>query len=242
VTAALALLAAAVALWPEPARFTTARLRALGWRRSPGRRRRGAGGLPDGPVRRWLLAACAAAPVALLVGGVTGAGAGAVILVLAERGLRRAAVTGRAQEAGAPGELPVACDLLAVCLSAGVPLSTALVAVGGAVRGGLGAELEQVAGLSRLGADARRAWQDVPAALEPLGRVLRRTEDSGARAAAALHALAAETRAAARAETDVAVRRAGVQVLAPLGLCFLPGFVCLGVVPLVIGIAGEVLG
>ena len=29
-------------------------------------------------------------------------------------------------------------------------------------------------------------------------------------------------------------------MLAPLGLCFLPAFVCLGVVPLVLGIAGDV--
>jgi hypothetical protein len=33
-----------------------------------------------------------------------------------------------------------------------------------------------------------------------------------------------------------------VWVLAPLGLCFLPAFVCLGVVPLVLGIAGDVFG
>ena len=75
-----------------------------------------------------------------------------------------------------------------------------------------------------------------------LARALRRSEASGARVVPALHALAAEVRASAHAETDVAVRRAGVRVLAPLGLCFLPGFVCLGVVPLVIGIAGDVLG
>ena len=42
--------------------------------------------------------------------------------------------------------------------------------------------------------------------------------------------------------TEAAVRRAGVWVLAPLGACFLPAFVCLGVVPLVIGIAGDALG
>ena len=30
--------------------------------------------------------------------------------------------------------------------------------------------------------------------------------------------------------------------VAPLGLCFLPAFVCLGIVPVVIGLAGEVLG
>jgi pilus assembly protein TadC len=58
----------------------------------------------------------------------------------------------------------------------------------------------------------------------------------------ALHALAEDSRSAARAATETAVRRAGVWVLAPLGLCFLPAFVCLGVVPLVLGIAGEVFG
>jgi hypothetical protein len=47
-------------------------------------------------------------------------------------------------------------------------------------------------------------------------------------------------RSTGRARTEAAVRRAGVWVLAPLGLCFLPAFVCLGVAPLVLGIAGTV--
>jgi hypothetical protein len=38
------------------------------------------------------------------------------------------------------------------------------------------------------------------------------------------------------------VQRAGVWVLAPLGACFLPAFVCLGVAPLVLGIAADVFG
>ncbi|TFV57943.1 UNVERIFIED_ORG: type II secretion protein F, partial [Bacillus sp. AZ43] len=64
----------------------------------------------------------------------------------------------------------------------------------------------------------------------------------GAAAVPALRALAADARAASRAATEEAVRRAGIWVLAPLGLCFLPAFVCLGVVPMVLGIAGDVLG
>jgi pilus assembly protein TadC len=138
-------------------------------------------------------------------------------------------------------ELPVACDLLAVCVAAGVPLPAALAAVGGAVPGVLGAELARVAGARRLGADPRRAWQDVRPELGPLARTVQRAETSGARAAPALHALAAETRGAVRAAADAAVRRAGVWVLAPLGACFLPAFVCLGVVPMVLGIAGDAL-
>ena len=51
-----------------------------------------------------------------------------------------------------------------------------------------------------------------------------------------------EVQAAMRRQTEAAVRRAGVWVLAPLGLCFLPAFVCLGVAPLVLGIAVGVFG
>jgi pilus assembly protein TadC len=36
--------------------------------------------------------------------------------------------------------------------------------------------------------------------------------------------------------------RVGVWTLLPLGCCFLPAFVCLGVLPVVLGVAGQVLG
>ena len=39
-----------------------------------------------------------------------------------------------------------------------------------------------------------------------------------------------------------AAERAGVLIAGPLGLCFLPAFVCLGVVPVVAGLAGDVFG
>ncbi len=36
--------------------------------------------------------------------------------------------------------------------------------------------------------------------------------------------------------------RAGVLIAGPLGLCFLPAFLCLGIVPVVLGLAGRLLG
>ena len=242
-TAALALLAAAAALWPDPGRLAARRLRSLGWRRS----RAGPPRLrllrEERSARRWLLAAGTALPVGLLLGGALGAGAAVAVIVTVERALRRSSQEGsRTSDARLLRELPVAADLLAVCLAAGIPLPAAMAAVADAVPGPLGDQLQRVAGMARLGADAGLAWQAAPAALEPLARTLRRSETSGARAAPALGALAADLRTSARAATDAAVQRAGVRVLAPLGLCFLPAFVCLGIVPLVIGIAGDVLG
>ena len=114
---------------------------------------------------------------------------------------------------------------------------------GGAVPAPLGAAAARGRGALPAG---RRAAAGLggrrPASSPALGRVLVRAGESGAAVAPALRSLAADCRAAARAATEAAVRRAGVWVLAPLGLCFLPAFVCLGVVPLVLGIAGDVFG
>ncbi|MDO3640328.1 type II secretion system F family protein, partial [Mycolicibacterium sp. KC 300] len=38
-----------------------------------------------------------------------------------------------------------------------------------------------------------------------------------------------------------AAERASVLIAAPLGLCYLPAFLCLGIVPVVAGLAGDVL-
>ena len=236
-TAALLALAAALLLWPSAVDEVVRRLRAL--HPPPDVRRPG-----GGPARRrWALATGLGGAAALLLGGAAGGAAGIVAMLCSERLLRRRdRAGGEARTADLLREIPAACDLLAVCLAAGVPLPAALSAVAAAVPGPLGTELGRAAGAQRLGAGPRRSWEGAPPELGPLARTLQRAETSGARAGPALHALAVEARAAQREAADAGVRRAGVWVLAPLGACFLPAFVCLGVVPLVLGIAAEALG
>jgi pilus assembly protein TadC len=244
---ALVVLAAALALWPPGGGAGATRwaaLRAAAAQDDP--RPPAPGPPPDAGrerLRRWVLAAALGAAGALLVGGAAGAVAGGVLAVVVERVLRARAPDEEAVDrARRVRDLPAACDLLGVCLSAGLPVEGALEAVGGALGGPLGEQLRSVAALSRLGADPRRAWSEVPAELAGLGRVLVRAGESGATVAGSLRTLAAESRASARAATQAAVARAGVWVLAPLGVCFLPAFVCLGVAPLVLGIADDVFG
>jgi pilus assembly protein TadC len=179
--------------------------------------------------------------VGLLIGGAAGLVAAGVVAVGGERMLRRSAPDeGTEIRKALLRDLPGACDLIGACLGAGVPVAGALTAVGDAVPGPLGAQLRTVAALYRLGAEPRRAWADVPVELAGLGRVLVRAGESGAAVAPALRSLAADSRAAGRLDAEAAVRRAGVWVLAPLGASFLPAFLCLGVVPLVLGIASDV--
>ncbi|MDP5184051.1 type II secretion system F family protein [Blastococcus sp. BMG 814] len=240
-TAALLLLAVAVALWVPGSAVAGERVRRV---TAPGPPATGAGEAPAaGTRRRWLLAGTAGLATGLLLGGGVGACAAVVVTGVGERLLRTATPDRDAEErAVLLRELPVACELLAACLGAGLPLAGALAAVAGVVPGPLGRRLHGVAALHRMGAAPRRAWADQPAELGGLARVLVRSGESGAAAVPALHALAGETRSAARTQAQAAVQRAGVWVLAPLGLCFLPAFVCLGVVPLVLGIAGDVFG
>jgi pilus assembly protein TadC len=235
-TAALTL-AAAFLLWPPVRR-----------RRRAAPRRPPDAGRPtparvSAPHRRRLLAGGAAMAVGLLIGGGAGVVAGVAVAVAGERLLRRSVPDDEVvTRAALRRDLPGACDLLGVCLAAGVPVAGALGAVGESVSGPLGGELRTVAAFYRLGAEPHRAWVDVPGELAGLGRVLVRAGESGAAVVPALRTLAADSRTAARSDADAAVRRAGVWVLAPLGACFLPAFLCLGVVPLILGIAGDVFG
>jgi hypothetical protein len=243
VSAAAAALAAALLIWVPPGAARRERLRALVPAPArPARSRRWVRGGPPGTGRRWAEACAAGLGVFLLLGGGPGAAlAGACVGTVLERQLRRSGAPPDARSLLAR-DLPVACDLLAVCLAAGTPVGAALTAVGDSVCGPLGERLAEVGALYRLGAAPRRVWSGSPAPLDVLGRTLVRAGESGSAVVPALQRLAADLRHSARNETEAAVRRAGVWVLAPLGLCFLPAFLCLGVVPLVLGIAGEVFG
>ncbi|MDT4911257.1 MAG: hypothetical protein QOC66_385 [Pseudonocardiales bacterium] len=140
--------------------------------------------------------------------------------------------------------LALVLDLTAAALRSGRPLADALALAAPAGRPDTADALLRVAGLSRLGADAPQSWSAVPRA-GPLGEVAGvavRSATSGIKLAAAFERLAAELRAERRAVAAVRAHRAGVAAMAPLAACFLPSFVCLGVVPVVVGVAKSALG
>jgi pilus assembly protein TadC len=76
----------------------------------------------------------------------------------------------------------------------------------------------------------------------PLAALLERADVSGLPAAGPVARLAADARAEWVRAATTRARRAAVVVTAPVGLCFLPAFIAVGVLPVVIGLAGGVLG
>lgn len=182
--------------------------------------------------------------VVLVVGGPVGVMAGAAVGFGAERAVRflePAEIRRRKKRRAA--ELPLLLDLLAVCLRAGTPLVIAMETVVDALPGPFSEDLATVASLQRLGCDATRAWADLDddPDLGPVARAVSRSSESGARLAAAFERIAADRRSTLATTGEARARRAGVLAMAPLGLCFLPAFVSLGIVPIVLALAAEVL-
>ncbi|WP_211696802.1 type II secretion system F family protein [Mycobacterium spongiae] len=138
-------------------------------------------------------------------------------------------------------------DVLAVCLAAGMAVSTAAAAAVRSASPQLAGVLRRAADLLALGADPNVAWSppDLPTgALDPqveaFLRLARRSASSGAALADGVVELAARSRDEAAHAAAATAERAGVLIAGPLGLCFLPAFVCLGLVPVVVGLAGDV--
>lgn len=145
----------------------------------------------------------------------------------------------RPHRADEPLELAGAWDLLAACLRAGMAAPVAVRAVAEGLGGAAGSALLRTAELLSLGADPHQAWQPTLdcAATARLARAARRSGRSGTALAESLTRLAATVRAGAREQSEARAQRAGVLIAAPLGLCFLPAFLAVGVVPVVIGLA-----
>jgi pilus assembly protein TadC len=198
---------------------------------------------PPPAVRVGALGAAATAS-ALVVPGRAGLVLAAVVAVggwvLLDRLGSNSDADGRAERVR--HDLPYALDLLAGVLSAGAALDAALAVVGPAVGGPVGTAFASVATAMRLGQPAAQAWQlvDGPDSLVDVGRTLVRASVSGTAVADSVRRAAVAQRATARVAAESVARRAGVLAVLPLGLCFLPAFVLLAVVPMVAGVAARV--
>lgn len=193
---------------------------------------------------RRLAAALAGIICAVALGGTVGLVAGILVAVVVDRSFGRSERTERRRRtARMVADLPVAVDLLAACLRGGTPWGEAVEAVGTTVGGPLGEELHSVVVQIRLGVDPAVAWLALAKepALAPLARTAVRAAGSGTALAPSLVRLASDQRRVARTAAAARARAAGVRAVAPLGLCFLPAFMLLGVVPAIAGIASTIL-
>ncbi|HEX3286521.1 MAG TPA: type II secretion system F family protein [Mycobacterium sp.] len=148
-------------------------------------------------------------------------------------------------EVSDPLAVASALDVFAACLASGMAVSTAAAAAAPSAPRPLAKVLARAADLLALGSDPATAWADPELSLDNHGaallRLARRSAASGIALAQGVTDLADSSRHDAASAADAKAQRASVLIAGPLGLCYLPAFICLGIVPIVAGLAGDVL-
>ncbi|WP_310961519.1 type II secretion system F family protein [Nocardioides terrisoli] len=173
------------------------------------------------------------------LGGLPGMAVGALAAGVSWRVLGRAeSPTRRRRRERLEADLPWGVQLLGSCLIAGAAVPSSLRTVADAIPGPLGDEFGLLHHRLALGEDPVQVWRELcdHDQLRPLGRALVRAQESGTPVAGSIQALADELRARRRAAVEERARSVDVKASAPLGVCFLPAFILLGVVPMVVGI------
>jgi len=194
-------------------------------------------------------------------------GAGVLVAVLAVVGLapwwvrgdvaagRAAALARGADRPVAPGrgtvDPEVGLALVAAACRSGASVVRALDAVGAALGGPDGAAARSAAARLALGSGWDDAWapdvhgrdRGAPGALaRVLREALRPTWEHGAPPEPALRAATDQLRRDRAERSAMAAGRLGVRLVLPLGLCYLPAFVLVGLVPVLVSYGVGLLG
>ncbi len=180
-----------------------------------------------------LLAAC------LLWPGWGGAVLGAVAAAVVHRLVSGSETPAQRRErAEVARDLPLLVLFLAAALRAGAATSNAVRQAAAALPGPCADRLLVAADRLALGVPPARVWSALASdpELGAVGRSLARAERTGAPVAVVVERLADDLAAASRAQVEDRARGVGVRAAVPLGVCLLPSFLLLGIVPLVVSL------
>lgn len=141
--------------------------------------------------------------------------------------------SGRIGPSVADDQLAFDLDLVAICLTSGLPIPVALALTAEAT--------EDRSGLQRIGRamtiGGRKLAQDDR--LLPVLEVFEFSEHTGVGPAPLIESVAKELRDSSRRRQQEAAAALGVRLVLPLGVCILPAFLLLSVVPVVISLLSD---
>lgn len=162
---------------------------------------------------------------------------------LGARPVRRSGSTPDQREAAERRVDPaVLLDITRSAIVAGASVPSALGALAAALPREQGRPLHRAVTALRLGAPWREAWQGAPAEYADLQRALEPAWVDGVSPVPLLQQAAETIRARRTATAREAAARLGVRLVLPLGLCLLPAFVLLGLVPVLLSTGTDLFG
>ena len=146
---------------------------------------------------------------------------------------------GRAEQSPGLRDTAMMLELIAAMLHAGAGIGRALELVAAAASPEYGRALRPVVGAMAIGADWETAWRssdvrspEILALRDALGFAAL----TGAPSSSILYAQAARMRREGFRAAEKRAASLGVKLVVPLGLCSLPAFICLGVVPVLLAL------
>lgn len=124
-------------------------------------------------------------------------------------------------------------DLVAICLTSGLPIPVALALTAEAT--------DDRSGLGRIARSMTIGGQDLSDddRLVPVLEVFEFSEHTGVGPAPLIESVAKELRDSSRRRRQEAAAALGVKLVVPLGVCILPAFLLLSVVPVVISLLSD---
>lgn len=140
-----------------------------------------------------------------------------------------------------PGALADALVLIALAMRAGLGLAETLATVGQASTGPVRRDLGAVVAALRWGRSTAEAWTYAGPAWRPVALAWHLAAETGAAPADLIERSAARLREEQEVAAQRRAARAGVFLVLPLGLGFLPAFACTAVVPVVLALAAGVV-
>ncbi|MDR0482489.1 MAG: type II secretion system F family protein [Cellulomonadaceae bacterium] len=136
----------------------------------------------------------------------------------------------------------VMMELLSSALKSGASVPRSLEACAEAVGGNEGLVLSQAGTRLTLGASWTQAWEGAAPWAATICEALRSAWEEGASPVDALAAASSEHRRTRRDAARAAAGQLGVRLVLPLGLCYLPAFVLIGLVPVLMALGVGLLG
>jgi type II secretory pathway component PulF len=132
-------------------------------------------------------------------------------------------------------------DLLGAMIQSGTSLPAAVATLAQVSEPGSRERLDKVASALQLGTEWHTAWGLVgrDTRLDEIQEALRFGAATGAPSAAILYAQADQLRRRRRQEAERRAATLGTRLVLPLGLCALPSFISLGIVPVLISLLPD---
>jgi Flp pilus assembly protein TadB len=193
---------------------------------------------------RFLMSVGGGVAVVFLVGGPLGSALGLAVGSLAWRFAGRLELRADKERRERIERIaPLVADLISDALAAGAAPSGALRIAADAAGSSAKEELAVFTSSLALGADPVGVWSDLSRHPQfgPIGRAFLRATESGASVTQSMRRSADDLRVADRTRREGAARAVSTKAAAPLGLCLLPAFVLIGIVPIIAGAAGMLL-